>query len=251
MATPASEQMLQVSEIFRSIQGEGPFTGRPSIFLRLGVCNLSCVWCDTPYTWLFTEERLQKIRSRVEASDIPDTPIPKKHEKVVELRRWSVFDVVEEVVNQAGPSVRNVVITGGEPLLHKKPLLEVVPMFFEHGFTIEFETNGTISPSGLPSRVHLNVSPKLSNSMQPQHLRINAPVLEQCLAFPSSIIKFVVNDQADVAELLDVISLLNIDARRVYLMPQGSVSNKLLRRQKLTGNTHILGIAFLSLPVQY
>ena len=42
---------LKVSEIFDSIQGEGPSTGTPSIFLRLSTCNLKCSWCDTKYTW--------------------------------------------------------------------------------------------------------------------------------------------------------------------------------------------------------
>ena len=43
---------LTVSEIFGpTFQGEGPFTGRAAVFLRLGRCNLDCKWCDTPYTW--------------------------------------------------------------------------------------------------------------------------------------------------------------------------------------------------------
>lgn len=56
---------LLVSEIFSSVQGEGPNAGRPSVFVRLGIYNLSCSWCDTPYTWLFDTARLEKVRSNV------------------------------------------------------------------------------------------------------------------------------------------------------------------------------------------
>ncbi len=42
---------MQVNEIFKSIQGEGPNFGKPAIFLRTAQCNLKCIWCDTKYTW--------------------------------------------------------------------------------------------------------------------------------------------------------------------------------------------------------
>lgn len=47
---------LRVTEVFSSVQGEGPFVGRPSVFLRLGMCNLECVWCDTKFTVSLTAE---------------------------------------------------------------------------------------------------------------------------------------------------------------------------------------------------
>lgn len=43
--------MIQVSEIFKSIQGEGPSTGIPTVFLRLDGCPVGCSWCDSKYTW--------------------------------------------------------------------------------------------------------------------------------------------------------------------------------------------------------
>ena len=40
---------MRIAEIFYSVQGEGMLTGVPSVFIRTGVCNLRCTWCDTPY----------------------------------------------------------------------------------------------------------------------------------------------------------------------------------------------------------
>ena len=45
------DRELKVSEIFASIQGEGPSAGAAAVFLRLAGCNLRCHWCDTKYTW--------------------------------------------------------------------------------------------------------------------------------------------------------------------------------------------------------
>ena len=59
------EAILRVSELFYSIQGEGPTLGKPSVFIRLAGCNLECVWCDTKYSWLFSQNRLEKIKKRI------------------------------------------------------------------------------------------------------------------------------------------------------------------------------------------
>ena len=51
---------MQVNEIFKSIQGEGPNFGKPAIFLRTAQCNLKCTWCDTKYTWDWKNYDFQK-----------------------------------------------------------------------------------------------------------------------------------------------------------------------------------------------
>lgn len=227
-----SNRTLQVSEIFKSVQGEGPFCGMPSIFLRLGICNLSCVWCDTSYTWLFNEERLEKVRQNIAQHSTSSVPASKTYnlqvyDKSNELRRYSIAEISDQISSLAQHSVRNIVITGGEPLLHKKHLLPLIRPFVDRGFSIEFETNGTISPDLLgpyAQHIHFNVSPKLSNSLQPYHLRINLDVLRQCLQFPSSVLKFVVDNPDDVKELVDIVQATGVPSSRVYLMPQGSVS---------------------------
>lgn len=215
---PAS---LLVSEIFRSVQGEGPNTGRPSVFVRLGVCNLSCAWCDTPYTWLFSTEKLNEVNKRA-AEHGKTTPFNTSFKKSDELKRLATTDAFAEITKLAN-GVKAIVITGGEPLLHKKPLLDLVPRFIKEGYKIEFETNGTISPEGLPAAVHLNVSPKLSNSLMRKETRLNYPVLQQCMRFQSSVLKFVVDGPSDLKEIHDIVRKLGVDPSRVYLMPKGTV----------------------------
>lgn len=214
-------QTLRVSELFTSVQGEGPHAGRPSLFLRLGLCNLSCNWCDTPYTWLYTNSVLEKVQKR--AAEASASAPSSLFDKNKELVKRTVDDVEHDIVQRASSGVRAVVITGGEPLLHKKPLLTLVPALLDRQFAIEFETNGTLSPVGIPQDVHLNVSPKLSNSLMPRDTRLKFPVLREYMSFPSSILKFVIDNERDIEEVFEIVSRLDVDPERVFLMPQGTV----------------------------
>lgn len=222
--------------MFASIQGEGPFTGRPSVFLRLGMCNLSCAWCDTPYTWLYSDDRLRKVRAAVAASGVTtadaDAAALTVHDKAAELRRMPVGAVRAQIDALAAPATRAVVITGGEPLLHAKPLQALVPRLVADGFSVEFETNGTISPGVLPAvdAVHFNVSPKLSNSCQSEATRLNYAVLAELLERPSAVLKFVVAGEKDMDEVGAIVSKLGVDADRVFLMPQGKHAGALRER---------------------
>lgn len=122
--------MLSVSEIFYSIQGEGPNTGYPAVFLRTAGCNLRCTWCDTPYalelrqgTRMSPEEVVEKIRS-----------FPAKH----------------------------LVITGGEPMIQQQHLKKVLEQL--QGYFVEIETNGGFA-STIDEYIHqYNCSPKLPGS---------------------------------------------------------------------------------------
>ena len=81
---------MQIAEIFESIQGEGPWAGTPSLFIRTSGCNLRCSFCDTPYTsWK------------------------------PEGNAWTVDDLVHKVAASNSPDV---VLTGGEPLLVPEPV---------------------------------------------------------------------------------------------------------------------------------
>src|SRR6266550_9480377 len=60
--------LMQITEIYRSIQGESSFAGLPCTFVRLTACNLRCVWCDSEYTFTGGKKMsLDDVMSRVAA----------------------------------------------------------------------------------------------------------------------------------------------------------------------------------------
>lgn len=262
---------LSVSEVFASIQGEGPHTGRPSVFLRLGLCNLECAWCDTKYTWLFSDEQRDAVKQRVPHAERHGArlDLDTTYDKATELTRMSTEEVEARILRASRRShssvvvaaaaaggtsgsgghhhhqddhdddkgnggVRAVVVTGGEPLLHAKPLLELVPRLTErHRYAVEFETNGTLLPAGLERYpgVHFNVSPKLSNSRQSERKRVRRDVLDYfARALPhTSAFKFVVDGERDLQEVRELLASLTVpvDPSRVWLMPQGTLPEEL------------------------
>jgi 7-carboxy-7-deazaguanine synthase len=119
--------MLEISEIFNSLQGEGPFTGRPATFIRLSGCREPyCPWCDTPYA-----------REKGRATHIER--------------------LLEQV---AGFKNSLVVITGGEPFLQwKTGLGKLEQALINLGHTVQYETSGK---AGIPTTVkgHVVCSPK-------------------------------------------------------------------------------------------
>jgi 7-carboxy-7-deazaguanine synthase len=110
--------MLNVCEIFDSIQGESTHAGRPCTFIRLTGCNLRCTYCDTQYA--YEEGSLMTISDIIRA---------------VSLRGRSLVE-----------------ITGGEPLLQKEtPLL--CEKLVRNGYEVLFETNGSFDISQLPEGI--------------------------------------------------------------------------------------------------
>ncbi|MEE9592461.1 MAG: 7-carboxy-7-deazaguanine synthase QueE [Thermoplasmata archaeon] len=202
----AASETLAVSEIFHSIQGEGPMAGFPATFLRLGFCNLRCVWCDTKYTWDW-----DKYDPRKEVRSLPLSEVQ---------RRLRAFPC------------EHLIVTGGEPLLQQRslePLLEGLAM---DDCFIETETAGTIPPSpALLRTVHQwNVSPKLRNSGNPGEKRENGEAMRTLVANERAFFKFVLCEPADIEEVNDLVGKYGIKEDRVILMPEAVEPDSLGRR---------------------
>lgn len=193
---------LFLSEIFDSIQGEGPSVGQPCTFVRLAGCNLACAWCDTEYSWNW---RRFDVRQHTTVAPLAD---------VVRRLRGS----------------GHVVITGGEPLLQQRAL-QALLLGLEPQTYLEVETNGTVVPDpALLQRItHWNVSPKLAHSGEPEERRFNFEALHAFRDTNRAWLKLVVSSSSDMAEASMLISRLTWPRDRVYLMPQCRSRSELRR----------------------
>ena len=205
--------MLKVNEIFGpTVQGEGKSAGMPCAFMRLVNCNLHCIWCDTPHTWNWvgtTFAHPEKFNIKDETHSMTD----------------------EEVINKLQSiGVPALVISGGEPLLQHKQLVSLCQKLRALGYWIEIETNGTIYPNEeLISLVdQINCSPKLSNSLEPKHLRIYEKTLAKLAALKKVNFKFVISTQQDVDEALALVKTFAM--KDIRFMPEGRTKEEILTR---------------------
>lgn len=124
------QSTLEVHSIFSTIQGEGPFTGRPAVFVRLAGCNLQCPGCDTEYT-----DNRQRMRYEAILFSI-------KH-------RLAVTD----------SNANLIVISGGEPF--RQNITPFCDFLIENDFDVQIETNGSMQiPMELSQLVTVVCSPK-------------------------------------------------------------------------------------------
>ena len=168
-------QLLRITEIFRSLQGEARATGLPTCFVRLTGCPLRCHYCDTAYAFHGGTKQ-------------------------------SIDEVLASVAEKG---VRHVCVTGGEPLAQRAcwPLLTAL---CDSGYEVSIETSGAIDFSTIDARVHRVVDIKTPASGEVDRQCWTA--LESLR--PTDQLKFVISSRADYDWALGVIAerLQNIPA---------------------------------------
>lgn len=145
--------------MFQTIQGEGVFTGVPSVFVRLQGCSVGCAWCDTKHTWVadpIDNQTFETILSKTE--DCPS---------------WANASAQEivDAYTKAGYTAKHIVITGGEPCSYD--LMPLTQAFESVGCRCQIETSGT-SEIKATTDTWVTVSPKVA-------MKGKLPVLDSAL----------------------------------------------------------------------
>jgi 7-carboxy-7-deazaguanine synthase len=120
---------LLVNEVFESIQGEGAFTGVPSIFVRLQGCPVGCPWCDTKHTW--------EVKAEMQTSEDIIMRQTAETEGYFASDVESLFGLFARYDYHA----KHLVITGGEPCMYD--LTTLTSSAIEQGYSVQIETSGT------------------------------------------------------------------------------------------------------------
>jgi len=123
---------VQITEIYKSLQGESTYAGLPCVFVRLTGCNLRCSWCDSEYT--FTGGRKRSI------------------------------DEVLDEVQRLNPGSGLVEITGGEPMLQDREVVPLMGRLLHDGYRVLLETSGERPLQRVPAGVVKIVDVKCPDS---------------------------------------------------------------------------------------
>lgn len=176
---------MKVVEKFTSINGEGTRAGELAVFVRFKGCNLRCSYCDTIWA------------NESDCSYKEETP--------------------EEIVNYVlAAGIRNVTLTGGEPLL-QKDIRELIHLLLHAGLRVEIETNGAVNLSDFcEERPIFTMDYKLpSSGCEEYMIAENMELLET-----NDTVKFVSGSQEDLLRALEVIQAYDLTSRcHVYLSP--------------------------------
>ena len=169
--------MIKLVEHFYSIQGEGIFAGTPSIFLRFGCCNLNCSGFNVKY----------KVNGEEFIGCDTFYAVDKKFSE-----NWQKIQSIEELktiissYQTYGKKIKDIVITGGEPLINVKNdiFIQLLDFLHQENYRITIETNGTIKIPNKPTfqNIIYSISLKLSNSGENTFERFNLEAIKISIA---------------------------------------------------------------------
>ena len=152
---------MQITEIYKSLQGESTYAGLPCVFVRLTGCNLRCSWCDSEYTF--------QGGSKMSPEQVMN-----------EVRRLS-------------PGGGLVEITGGEPMLQERDAVPLMEQLLRDGYGVLLETSGERPLQRVPAEVVKIVDVKCPDSGEPETF-----CMENLQALTSGDeVKFVLSSRAD------------------------------------------------------
>ncbi len=172
-----SSQVMQIIEIYKSLQGESSYAGLPCVFVRLAGCNLRCTWCDSEYTF--------KGGQKMTLAEI------------------------EHEVHRLSPDGGLVEITGGEPLLQEREAVPLMDQLLVSGYTVLLETSGERPLDRVPDHVVKIVDVKCPDSGEGGTFR------HENLAFLTrrDEVKFVIASRRDYEFARDFTNLHALHAR--------------------------------------
>jgi 7-carboxy-7-deazaguanine synthase len=152
---------MQITEIYKSLQGESTYAGLPCVFVRLTGCNLRCSWCDTEYSFYGGKKMTPE----------------------------QVFDEVEHL----SPAGGLIEITGGEPMLQERELVPLMQRLLDAGHKVLLETSGERPLDAVPGGVVKIVDVKCPDSGEADTFHMeNLATLR-----PHDEVKFVISDRVD------------------------------------------------------
>ncbi|WP_325892475.1 7-carboxy-7-deazaguanine synthase QueE [Grimontia sp. NTOU-MAR1] len=187
--------MYNVNEIFETIQGEGTFTGVPSVFVRLQGCPVGCPWCDTRQTWDTLPADERDFGTIIAKNG--DSPL------------WTKVSAEEILAHlQASYSAKHVVITGGEPCMFD--LIPLTSLLESNNYRCQIETSGTYAVKAT-TNTWVTVSPKIN-------MRGKLPVLIEALERANEI-KHPVGTESDIEKLDNLLKDIDLRGKEVALQP--------------------------------
>jgi 7-carboxy-7-deazaguanine synthase len=168
---------MQITEIYKSIQGESTHAGLACVFVRLTGCNLRCSWCDSEYTFTGGQRR--------------------------------TLEEVAAEVNRLSPDGGLVEITGGEPMLQEREVVPLMQRLLDAGYTVLLETSGERPLERVPRQVLKIVDVKCPDSGEPDTFHMeNLETLSS-----QDEVKFVLSDRADYEFARDFVKQHSLDRR--------------------------------------